>query len=143
MYAVVGDVTITDVEGDMATYLTLTYMLPTLPAERAIANVTLNLEACQLVAEDVFATFGPLLIYENNHFATILDLRTFVNPDAPLLAQIEECGSVDLTEAVRQVYAEGGRYLQLRLQFDNLPVLDNDTADAVVFLAPRLFVMSR
>jgi len=102
----------------------------------------LNLETCIFFAEDVFQTYGPLNLTVNNRFFTALELNEQPDLNAPVIAQLDDCGSVDVTDVIRQAYAEGVRYIQFRLAFENVFVQDNDNSDSVVFTAPRLEIMT-
>jgi hypothetical protein len=142
MYYVVGDVS-PNIGRDYLSYSLLTFVLPDFPPGTPVQEARLNLDVCRVFGDDPFALHGRVAVFANNHFLSAQELVEEVHPNAPVLAELSECGIADVTDFVAGAVNEGARYVQFRLAFDDATLLDNDVSDSVVFIAPRLEVVPR
>lgn len=142
MHYVIGDISPSD-SRDVEVYALMTFLLPNPEFVPQIRDARLNLDACIFFADDVFEAYGPLNVSVNNRFFTALELDEQPHPNAPVIAQLDDCGTVDVTNVIRRAYDEGVQYIQFRLAFENVFVRDNDNSDSVVFTAPRLEIVAR
>jgi len=117
----------------------LTFFLPILSDGQTPNGATLTLGTC--VDSGVgFAGLGALTIYEDpvGRFTTTSVDMTHLAPDARILATVNTCDPLDVTDIVNQAYASGIPVIQFRLAFAD--IVGNNQGDKVAFSDPRLSV---
>lgn len=115
----------------------LTFYLPPLDADFELGSARLELAPC-IERNQGFAALGDLSILEDA-YGSLGDNNDFTRPapGSSLLAQTSSCDVIDITDAVRNAYAEGRSMLQLRLTF-RTPTM-NGQPDSIAF-TPRLIL---
>jgi hypothetical protein len=116
---------------DVRAQTLLTFHLPALPAGVTAAEATLQLNACTEVGEG-FNGLGALRIYADP-YGDLAGRRDFTRPTAGarLIAELDTCGPVDVTETVADAYAAGQSTVQFRLAFN--AAITNQQIDEVRF----------
>jgi len=113
----------------------LTYYLPPIDGE-SVTNAVLDLTQCDTIGVN-WGALGSINVYAEQ-IEERIDGGLSFNPtsNARLLASLENCGRVDVTNIIQQASDAGISRLQFRLapQATNI----NGNEDAVIFLAPQL-----
>jgi hypothetical protein len=124
-------------EAEFRTESLLTFYLPPLPEGTQLQNATFELAPCYETG-DGFEALGTLTVY-NDNYGSLNQSRDFTRPaaGARILATLEQCDALDLTDLVREVYTTGNSSLQLRLSFRSPD--SNGQGDEVLF-TPRLLL---
>ncbi len=148
VYYAAGDWTTTDGE-EYAADAYLTFFLPELAPGQSVDSATLDVSTCVMVAENqlapnanIFDDLDALEISLNATFATVAQIANEANNSADTIGEISECGTIDVSTAITQAYADGTSIVQFRLTFGNDPIR-NDQIDAVIFAYPRLEITPR
>ncbi|MBC7872118.1 MAG: PPC domain-containing protein [Chitinophagaceae bacterium] len=148
VYYAAGDWTTT--EGDeYAADAYLTFFLPELGPGQTVDTATLDLSACAMVAENqltetqnIFDDFGALELSLNATFITVDDIENEANTSASTIGEISDCGTLDVSTAITEAYADGASIVQFRLTFGDEPIQNNEI-DAVIFAYPKLEITPR
>jgi hypothetical protein len=96
----------------------LTFHLPALPEGVTAGEAMLQLNACTEVG-DGFTGLGALRVYADAYGA-LTERRDFTRPTAGarLIAEVDACGTIDVTDTVLEAYAAGQPTVQFRLAFN-------------------------
>lgn len=141
---VVGDWASDTTPEDSEVQAFLTFYLPPLPEAAAIDSAVLDLSVCAAVGTEDnfrFSDLGELEISTTSF--TPGRVPSFNQPSSEvLLAELEDCGTVDVSDYVLDVIESGRRYVQFRLRFND-PIIVNAELDVVVFNDPRLILTTR
>ena len=123
-------------KNELRTDTLLTFFLPPMPEGTQLESATFDLSPCYESGSG-FAVLGTLTIY-NDNYGSLTERRDFTRPasGARILAEVEQCGPLDVTDVVRSAYDSGGE-LQLRLTFRS--TISNGQGDELLF-TPRLLL---
>jgi hypothetical protein len=124
-------------KNELRTDTLLTFFLPPLGEGVPLESATFDLAPCDESGSG-FAVLGTLTIY-NDNYGSLLERRDFTRPasGARILAEVEQCGPLDVTDVVRETYSSGSE-LQLRLTFRS--TISNGQGDEILF-TPRLLLV--
>lgn len=123
-------------KNELRTDTLLTFFLPPLPEDTQLETATFDLAPCYESGSG-FSVLGTLTIY-NDNYGLLSERRDFTRPaaGARILAEVDQCGTLDVTEVVRGAYADGTD-LQIRLTFRS--AISNGQGDEILF-TPRLLL---
>lgn len=125
---------------DKKAFLWLTYRLPDLQGA-AVENAVINLETCY--NPSAFEVFGPLTVYQNATFAGVGDITNEASGSRTIVATINNCQLVDVTDLVRSAYESGSQFIQFQAIFETRDILANNRTDSVIFTNPYLEIHTR
>jgi hypothetical protein len=120
----------------------VTYNLPVLAEGKQVQVATLRLDSCEFGNGNPFTTFGNLRIALNARFSSNESIDQVADPVAPVVTEISECQTVDITDVVTQAYVDGQRIVQLRWEFIDARAINNGLIDGVIFTHPRLEILT-
>jgi hypothetical protein len=123
-------------------YSIVTYNLPVLAEGKQVQVATLRLDSCEFGNGNPFTTFGNLRIALNARFSSNESIDQVADPVAPVVTEISECQTVDITDVVTQAYVDGQRIVQLRWEFIDARAINNGLIDGVIFTHPRLEILT-
>jgi hypothetical protein len=121
-------------KNELRTDTLLTFFLPPLPDGTDLETATFDLTPCYESGSG-FSVLGTLTIY-NDNYGSLSERRDFTRPasGARILAEMDQCDPLDVTEVVRSAYSSGSA-LQIRLTFRSS--ISNGQGDEILF-SPRL-----
>ncbi len=128
-----------DDEQEVRAQVVLTYYIiaPPAPDPNEVLAATLDLSECDSAGLG-FEAVGGYNVYVDDVGRMTSQMLFNPSPRAELVGNFNACSDVDVTEWVRDAFDGPGSVIQFRV----LPqaTLENDQADSVVFLDPRLTV---
>jgi hypothetical protein len=133
-----GDQLEEDANEEMEYQTLLTVYLPTFASGEGVQEATLTLGSC-VDRGGGFAALDELTIY-SDPFGDLGGRRDYTRPTtgATIIDTLQGCRDIDVTNVVRDAYAQAKEFVQFRLTFRNTP--QNAETDAVAFSDPRLAV---
>lgn len=120
---------------DLKVYTLLTYLLPELDSG-TVGNAVLNLEDCY--NPSAFDDFGALTVYMTASFESVADVTGDEQSSRTVVATLNACEVVDVTDVVQATYAAGSRLIQFQVVFESRDIIGNGTTDSVIFTNPYL-----